>query len=93
MPKSSWFDDKTSEMLFFQYANQMASWQEAIADGVIDETDLARQGERVTQMLRALEPKLDDAVHEELTEVFFELAVFYGMVQTVQPSEVAQEED
>jgi len=32
-------------------------------------------------MLRAIEPKLSDEVHEELTGIFYEMAVLYGMVQ------------
>ena len=78
MPKSSWFES-SKEMQFSQYMTQMESWREAMADGKIDPDELLRQQQRVEHLMRALEPKLSDAQHEELTQIFYELAVFYGM--------------
>ncbi len=34
-------------------------------------------------MLRALEPKLSDELHEELTKIFYEWAVLLGMERLV----------
>ena len=78
MPKSSWFD-KSNEMQFGEYMTQMESWREAMADGKIDPDEVLRQEQRVEDLLRAFEPKLSDTQHEELTKIFYELAVFYGM--------------
>ena len=66
-------------MQFDQYMTQMASWREAMADGKIEPDELLRQARRVEDLLRAFEPKLSDAQHEELTRIFLELTVFYGM--------------
>jgi len=58
---------------------QMESWRSAMADGKIDPEELQQQAQRVEGLLRAFEPKLNDAQHEELTRIFYELAVYYGL--------------
>jgi hypothetical protein len=58
---------------------QMESWRDAMADGKIDPEELQQQARRVEKLLRAFEPKLTDAQHKELTKIFYELSVFYGM--------------
>jgi len=78
MAKRQWFDEESNALMFSQYITQMDSWQEAMADGVIKPEEIQRQADRVSEMLR---PKLSDEVHEELTGIFYEMAVLYGMVQ------------
>ena len=89
MARTSWFDPESSGLAFDQYVDKMESWQSALADGVVEPAEIEQQAERVEAMLRELEPKLSDAVHEELTQIFYELAVLYGMQQMV---ELASEE-
>jgi len=84
MTRVNWFDTESNEPLFTQYVSQMDSWQEAMADGVIDAQELQKQADRVTQLLGDLQPRLSDELHKDVTRVLFELAVFYGMVQTSQ---------
>jgi hypothetical protein len=79
MARKSWFDEQSNEPLFSKYVEQMESWQRALADGVVQPEEVQQQAERVAKMLRALEPKLSDELHEELTNLFYELAVLYGM--------------
>lgn len=83
MARTSWFDSGSNELNFSEYVDKMESWQAALADGVIQPEELQQQAERVSTMLRALEPKLGDELHEELTQLFYELAVLYGMQQLV----------
>lgn len=83
MARKSWFDQQSNEPLFSKYVEQMESWQRALADGVIQPEEVQQQADRVADMLRALEPKLSDEVHEELTNIFYELAVLYGMQRLV----------
>jgi len=71
MSRTSWFDPETNEAMFSKYIDQMESWQEALADGVVEPEEVKRQAERVAEMLRALEPKLSDELHEELTQIFY----------------------
>lgn len=62
-----------------RWVEQMDSWQQALADGTVDADELHAHAQCVTDLLRALEPELSDALHAKLTAVFRELAVLYGM--------------
>ena len=77
--EKKWFDPESNELMFSKYMDQMESWQQALVDGVIEPQEVRQQAERVGNMLQALEPKLSKELHEELTSVFYELAVLYGM--------------
>jgi len=79
MSKEKWFDPESNELMFSKYMARMESWQQALADEVVEPQEVRQQAKRVANMLRALEPKLSDELHEELTSVFYEVAVLYGM--------------
>jgi hypothetical protein len=89
MARTSWFDQQSNELKFSQYMEKMESWQRALADGVVKPEEVRQQAERVADMLRALEPKLSDELHQELTSAFYELAVLYGLQRL---AEMAYEE-
>lgn len=86
MARKSWFDPESNEIMFSKYIEQMESWQAALADGVVEPEEVQQQAQRVSEMLRALEPKLNDELHEELTQIFYEWAVLMGMERLVQLS-------
>ena len=81
MARASWFDTESNELMFSTYMTHLDSWQDAMADGVIEPREIQKQADRVGEMLQALEPKLTDELHEEITNIFYELAVLYGMAQ------------
>jgi hypothetical protein len=81
MARETWFDPVTNEVMFSKYMADMESWQAALADGRVDADEVAKQAQRVEALLRALEPLLNDALHEKVTRLLYELAVFYGMAQ------------
>jgi hypothetical protein len=41
--------------------------------------EVRQQTVRVANLLRQLEPKLSDELHAELTTIFYEIAVLYGI--------------
>lgn len=84
MARKSWFDPESNEMMFSKYIEQMESWQAALADGVVEPEEVRQQAQKVAEMLRALESKLSDELHEELTTIFYEWAVLMGMERLVQ---------
>lgn len=84
MARKSWFDTESNDLEFAEYVEQMESWREALADGVVTPEEVSQQAERVAGLLRALEPKLSDELHQELTTIFRELAVLYGMERLAQ---------
>ena len=79
MAREPWFDSESSELMFSRYVERMESWQSALADGVVQPEEVRQQSQRVTDMLRALEPRLSDELHEKVTRVLYELSVLYGM--------------
>jgi len=87
MAGKSWFDPETNEMMFSKYLEQMESWQKALADGVVEAEEVRQQAEKVSEMLRALEPKLSDELHEELTQILYEWAVLQAMERLVELTE------
>jgi len=84
MARTSWFDQESDAIDFAEYVDDMNSWQEALADSVVTPEEMEQQMERVTELLREIEPKLSDELHAELTILFHELAVFYGMERIAQ---------
>ena len=91
MAKSKWFDEESNELMFSKYVTQMDSWQEAMADGIIEPHEIEEQARRVGELLRALEPKLTPELHEEITNIFYEIAVLYGMVQVAETARLVRE--
>lgn len=87
MTRKSWFDPETNEMMFSKYLEQMESWQKALADGIVEPEEVRQQAEKVSEMLRALEPKLSDELHEELTQILYEWAVLQAMERLVELTE------
>ena len=87
MGKNLWFDPASNQMLFNRYLTQMDSWQQALADGVIEASEVAVQAEKVSDMLRALEPKLSTEIHAELTNILYEWAVLQAMMTTLELAE------
>ena len=73
MDRKSWFDKETNELGFTKYFERMESWQEALAE------EIREQADRIASLLQVLQPKLSDELHAELTTIFYELAVLYGM--------------
>jgi hypothetical protein len=84
MGRTSWFDEESNELEFAKYVEQMESWQAALADGIVTPEEVYQQTVRVAGLLQALEAKLSDEIHAELTTIFYELAALYGMERIAQ---------
>jgi hypothetical protein len=83
MARTSWFSEEGDDVMFQHYVERMESWQQAIADGVITPEELKEQAQRVAELLRTLESKLDDDLHAEVSQVLMEWAVLQGMSTTI----------
>lgn len=70
MARCAWFE--VHETLPFDSVARLESWQEAMADGVIEAREIEAQRARRLGLLRELEPLLDDATHEKVTRVLEE---------------------
>lgn len=67
MPRTSWLDADQKSVQIDDYANQLSTFVDAMADGRIDDKELAAQEQRVAKLMKEVEPTLDDATHKKLT--------------------------
>jgi hypothetical protein len=80
--RTHWLDDTTDTPLIGEYAERLGTFLEAMADGRIDAQELRAQESRVAELMKAVEPKLDDALHEEVTRLLCELSA-YNIMHTM----------
>ena len=79
MARISWLDDEQKTVRIDDYAKQLATFIEAMADGRIDDGELASQEARVVKLMKEVEPKLDDAIHAKVTDLLCQLSAFDAM--------------
>jgi hypothetical protein len=78
----NWFDDKTQAPVIDQYARKMTTFLEVLADGKVDDQEIKAQEARVVDLMKEIEPKLDDTLHAKVTSLLCELTA-YDLMQTV----------
>lgn len=83
--RTPWFNEQSGE-LEFGVISRMASWQDALADGIVTAEELAAQKVRVARLLKTIEERVDDETHRMITAVLNEVSVLYAM-QMVYASE------
>jgi len=76
MARSSWLDEESQEVKIDDYAQQLTSFIDAMADGRIDAAELEAQEKRVAEIMQEVEPQLDDALHAKVTKLLCELSAF-----------------
>jgi hypothetical protein len=82
MARKSWIDGDMQATMIDDYARKLESFVGAIADGRIDDAELAAQEKRVVALMKSVEGKLDDNVHGEVTQLLCELSA-YNTMQTL----------
>jgi hypothetical protein len=76
MPQTSWFDEKAQVPTLHERVEKLESFTSAMADGVVDKKELEGQEQRLTAAMKALEPKLSDELHAQVTSVMIELTAY-----------------
>jgi hypothetical protein len=61
--RKSWLDPEGG-IAIDDYARQLESYLEAVADGVVTDDEIRSQEKRVADLMREIEPELDDATRE-----------------------------
>src|SRR6516165_10527078 len=89
--RTRWLDPKTDAPLLQRYARRMKSFLTAMADGIIEKHELKEQEERLVALMKEVEPKLEDSLHEKVTNLLCELAVYdlMQMLHTMQEARPA----
>ena len=73
--RTSWLDDEGG-VAIDDMAKRLTSFMEAMADGIVSKDELSAQESRVADLMRAVEPGLDDETHAKVTELLCELTAF-----------------
>lgn len=83
---SSWLDEKTQTPTLDEAARRLESFTAAMADGHIDDSELKSQKARLVKLLKEVEPQLDPALHQKVTELLCELTAYnlMGALHTMQ---------
>lgn len=79
MARTPWLDDNQETLRIDDYARQLGSFVDAMADGLIDDRELVTQEARVVDLIKQVEPLLDDSTHARVTELLCELSAFNCM--------------
>lgn len=87
--RMSWLDAEARTPVIDLYAQQLDSFISTIADGKVDEQEVQNQEARLVQLMRELEPQLDDAMHEKVTQLLCELTA-YDIMQVLHTMQQAQ---
>ncbi|MBI3865233.1 MAG: hypothetical protein HY290_25440 [Planctomycetia bacterium] len=80
----NWFDEKSQTPLIEQYARKLTPFLDAVADGKIDDHEIQTQESRVYQLMKDIEPQLDDKLHSKVTELLCELTAYDLMLTLYQ---------
>ena len=74
--RTSWIDEETESPVIDESAKKLEHFVESFADGRIDESELEAQEQRVTELMKEIEPQLDDHLHERVTQLLCELTAY-----------------
>ena len=79
--KQSWLDDKANPLID-TYVQKLGTFVDAMADGRVDDRELAGQEQRLVASLKEVEPTLNEAQHAQVTKLLCELTA-YNVMQTL----------
>jgi hypothetical protein len=74
--RQKWFDDASHEPLIENYARQLDSFMQTMADGVVDDHEIRAQEGRLVELMKEVEPLLDDDTHAKVTRLLCELTAY-----------------
>jgi hypothetical protein len=80
--RQSWLDTTSETPLIHEYTEKLTTFVNAMADGVIDSSELSAQEARLQHVMKDLEPKLDDPLHASVTRLLCELTA-YNIMRTL----------
>jgi predicted transcriptional regulator len=77
--RTSWFDDKAEHPVIQERVQNLESFTNAMADGVVSSQELQAQEDRLAAAMKALEAQLSDEAHAQVTTVLVELSAYNVM--------------
>ena len=79
---SSWLDEGSSAPVIEEQARLLDSFLAAVADGKVDDKELKAQEKRLADLMKEVEPLLDDKLHPKVTQLLGELTA-YNLMQVM----------
>ncbi len=79
MARIDWFDDEKDVPVVDEQVHKLESFVDAMADGVIEKSELEKQQSSVVSAMRAVQGDLNDAQHEKVTRLLVELSAYNVM--------------
>ena len=79
MARIDWFDDEKDVPVVDEQVHKLASFVDAMADGVIEKSELEKQQSSVVSAMKAVQGDLNDAQHEKVTRLLVELSAYNVM--------------
>ncbi len=79
MARTSWFDERAEHPVIQEQLAKLDSFTSAMADGIVDKKELNGQEQRLTAVMKQLEPELSDDLHAKVTTVLVELTAYNVM--------------
>jgi len=73
---SAWFDDEANVPLIAERARQLESFVSAMADGVVEQSEVKAQEARLVKLMKEVEPLLSPELHAKVTELLCELTAY-----------------
>lgn len=87
--RQQWFDAASHEPLIENYARQLDSFIETMADGIVEDSEIKAQEERLIGLMKEVEPLLDDELHAKVTRLLCELTA-YDIMQMLHSLQAAR---
>ena len=87
--RQNWFDEQTQMPLIDQYARQLDSFIQTMADGKVEASEVKAQEVRLVNLMQEIEPQLDDVLHAKITQLLCELTA-YDIMQLLYNMEQAR---
>jgi hypothetical protein len=76
MARTSWFDDEAEHPVVLDRVQSLESFTSALADGLVENKELAAQEQRLVVAMKHLEVDLSDDLHKKVTDVLVELTAY-----------------
>ncbi len=80
--RTRWLGRTTPTVLIDGYAKKLKSFLKAMEDGMIDDDEVAEQEKVVVEMMKEVEPQLENELHAAMTRLLCELTA-YNIMQTL----------
>ncbi len=75
-PRLSWLDATGTAPQIDTYARRLRTFLAALADGVVDDSEMESQERRLVKLMKEIEPQLNASLHARVTELLCELTAY-----------------